>query len=197
MIDKFGDHFLGCRKNSLRSKRHDALRDTIFNALLIDDKGTLLEQRFSSQTNNRPGDVYHPNFQFGRPAYIDLTIRNTVQLKFVANSANSAGSAAAAGKLEKGIKYEEAVADSGALFFPLAVETYGCWTPASLDTIKTIASKVVTATSISFTQAYFNLMQQLSVNLWKFNARMIQSRLLLDADVIAWDLPVLSVSSLL
>ena len=40
------------------------------------------------------------------------------------------------------------------------------------------------------------LMQQLSVNLWKFNARMIQSRLMLDADVIAWDLPVLSVSSL-
>ena len=80
---------------------------------------------------------------------------------------------------------------------PLAEETYGCWTPASLDTIKTIASKVVTATSIPFTQAYSNLMQQLSVNLWKFNARMIQSRLMLDADVIAWDLLVLSVSSLL
>ena len=32
-------------------------------------------------------------------------------------------------------------------------------------TIKTIASKVVTATSIPFTQAYSNLMQQLSVNL--------------------------------
>ena len=121
MIGKFGDHLLGCRKNSYRSKRHDALRDTIYNALLIDDKGTLLEQRFSSQNNNRPGDVYHPNFLFGRPAYFDLTIRNTVQLKFFANSANSAGSAAAAGKIEKDLKYEEAVADSGALFFPLAV----------------------------------------------------------------------------
>ena len=148
LIDKFGDHLLGCRKNSLRSKRHDALRDTIYNALLIDDKGTLLEQTFSSQNNNRPGDVYHPNFLFGRPAYIDLTIRNTVQLKFVANSANSAGSAAAEGELEKDLKYKEAVADSGALFFPLAVEMYGCWTPTSLDTIEAIASKVVTATSI-------------------------------------------------
>ncbi len=99
-------------------------------------------------------------------------------MKFVANSANSAGSAAAADELEKDRKYEEAVADSGALFFPLALETYGCWTSASLDTIKTIASKVVTATSIPFTQAYSNLMQQLSVNLLKFNARMIQSRLM-------------------
>ena len=68
LIDKFGDHLLRCRKNSLRSKRHDALRDAIYNALLIDDKGTLLEQRFSSQNNNRPGDVYHSNFLFGRPA---------------------------------------------------------------------------------------------------------------------------------
>ena len=118
-----------------------------------------------SQNNNRPGDVYHPNFLFGHSAYFDLTIRNTVQLKFVTNSANSAGSAAAAGELEKDLKYEEAVADSGALFFPLAVETHGCWTPDSLDTTRTIASKVVTATSIPFTQAYSNLMQQLSVNL--------------------------------
>ena len=114
-------------------------------------------------------------------------------MEFVVNSANSACSAAAAGELEKDLKYEEAVADSGALFFPLAVETYRFWTPASLDTIKTIASKVVTATSIPFTQVYSNLMQQLYVNLWKFNACMIQSRLMLDADVIAWDLPVLSV----
>ena len=127
LIDKFSDHLLGCRKNSLRSKRHDALRDTIYNALLIDDKGTLLEQRFSSQNNNRPGDVYHPNFLFGRPAYFDLTIRNTVQLKFVANSENYAVQLQQqVGKLEKDLKYEEAVADSGALFFPLAVETYDC-----------------------------------------------------------------------
>ena len=146
---------------------------------MIDDKGTLLEQRFSSQNNNRPCDVYHPNFLFGRSAYFDLTIRNTVQVKFVANSANSAGSAAA-GELEKDLKYAEAVADSCTLFFPLAVETYGCWTPPSLDNTKTIASKVVTTTSIPFTQAYSNLMQQLSVNLWKCNACMIQSRLMLE-----------------
>ena len=44
-------------------------------------------------------------------------------------------------------------------FFPLAVETYGSLTPSSLDTIKTIASKVVIASSIPFTQAYSNLME--------------------------------------
>ena len=40
-------------------------------------------------------------------------------------------------------------------------------------------------------------MQQLSVSLWKFNARLIESRLLLDSNDCFWDLPVMSVSSLL
>ena len=40
VLDKFGDHLLGCWKISLRSRRHDALRDVIFQALLVHDKGT-------------------------------------------------------------------------------------------------------------------------------------------------------------
>ena len=35
LIDGFGDHLLGCRQIHLRSKRHDALRDVIFNAYII------------------------------------------------------------------------------------------------------------------------------------------------------------------
>ena len=61
VLDKFGDH-LGCRKICLHSRRHDALRDVIFQALLVHDKGTRREQRSSSENYSRPGDVYHPNF---------------------------------------------------------------------------------------------------------------------------------------
>ena len=57
VLDKFGDHLLGCRKISLRSRRHDALRDVIFQALLVHDKGTRREQRSSSENYSRPGDV--------------------------------------------------------------------------------------------------------------------------------------------
>ena len=60
-----------------------------------------------------------------------------------------------------------------------------------------IATKTITSNNIPFSQAYSNLMQQLSVNLWKFNTRMIESRLLLDSDDCFWDLPIMSVSVLL
>ena len=197
LIDGFGDHLLGCRQIHLPSKRHDALRDVIFNALLVDDKGTLKEQRFSSDTSDRPGDVFHPNFLTGRPAYFDITVRNSFQPKFVSSSATAAGAAGLAGEMEKDAKYDVLVSASDALFYPLAVESFGAWTPASLDCLRTIATKTITSNNIPFSQAYSNLMQQLSVNLWKFNARMIESRLLLDSDDCFWDLPVMSVSVLL
>ena len=125
LIDGFGDHLLGCRQIHLRSKCHDALRDVIFNALLVDDKGTLKEQRFSSDTSDRPGDVFHPNFLTGRPAYFDITVRNSFQPKFVSSSATAAGAAGLAGEMEKDAKYDVLVSASDALFYPLAVESFG------------------------------------------------------------------------
>ena len=91
VLDKLGDHLLGCRKLCLRTRRHDALRDVIFQALLVHDKGTRREQRSSSENYSRPGDVYHPNVLFGRPAYFDVTVCNSFQQRFVSHSASNAG----------------------------------------------------------------------------------------------------------
>ena len=125
----------------------------------MEDKGTLREQKSSSENDSRPGDIYHPNFLYGRPAYFDVTVCNSFQPKFLAHSAYSAGFAALDGEIAKDCKYDSQVSVSGALFYPLAVESFGCWTSASLDTLKTIASKIVSTYSIPFSQAYRNLLQ--------------------------------------
>ena len=52
----------------------------------------------------------------------------------------------------------------GGELYPLGVESYGFWTPASLQTVKLICSRVSTVTSYSFSQTQRNLMQQLSIN---------------------------------
>ena len=72
-------------------------------------------------------------------------------------------------------------------------ESFGSCSDVSLDTLKTIASKTVSVNTISFSQSLNNLLQQLSVKLWSYNARMILSRLLLDnndSNFSSWDLPV-------
>ena len=142
---------------------------------------------------SRPGDVYHPNFLFGRPAYFDVTMCNSFQQRFVSHSASNAGFAALEGEISKCMKYDAQVFSSGALFFPLAVESFETWSDVSLNTLKTIASKTVSVNSIPFSRSLNNLLQQLSVKLWSYNARMILIRLLLDNNdnnFILWDLPV-------
>ena len=37
ILDKFGDHLLGCSQNNIRTRRHDALFDVLFHALLVDN----------------------------------------------------------------------------------------------------------------------------------------------------------------
>ena len=79
---------------------------------------------------------------------------------------------------------------AGGQFYPLASETLGYWTPSSLKILKTIASKTTTCNTTSLAQAFENLMQQLSVRLWTFNAHMEHSLLQLHFnDDSLWDLP--------
>ena len=97
----------------------------------------------------------------------------------IVTAATCADVATQAGEMEKDDCHEQNVITTGGKFFPVTVETLGCWTPSSLKTLKTIASKTT-----SFTEAFRNLIQQLSVKLWSFNARMIHSCLRLHAGIL-------------
>ena len=100
-IDSFGDHLLGCGHGSLRSRRHNALRDIIYHTLLVDDAGSRIEERCRSTSFNRHGDVYHSNFTNSKPAYFNVSIWNTMQPSYIIPSSTLAGAAAFAGEKEK------------------------------------------------------------------------------------------------
>ena len=191
VLDTFGDHALSCGSGPTRTKRHDSLRDILWHALLTDNSDVKKEQRTGRQdSSHRPGDIYHPDFINGKPAFFDITVRNSLQPRYVVSSATSAGTAALAGEAEKDERHEEDVVSSGGLFFPLAVETLGYWTPSSLKTLKTIASKTTSCNTTSLSQAFSNLMQQLSVKLWVYNARLVHGCLQLHScNDSFWDLP--------
>ena len=131
-IDNYGDHLLGCSQGPMRIRRHDALVNIIYNAVSQDHPGVLKEQRASYDDGLRPGDVFHPDFQHGRPAYFDVSIRCTTQPAFISSCDSCAGvaaAAAAAGEVAKDKKHLAAVEKVGSDFIPLVVETFGVWTP--------------------------------------------------------------------
>ena len=115
----------------------------------------------------------------------------TLQPAYITKSATVAGTAAMAGEEEKELRHDNEVTAAGGNFYPLVVESYGYWTPSSLESLKTIAAKTTSRNRTTFSQAFNNLMQQLSVRIWQYNARMINARINLDVDFDFWDLPTM------
>ena len=66
---------------------------------------------------------------------------------------------------------------SGGLFYPIIVETFGTWSPYSLEVIKTIARKMSLVSSLSISKIVCNIHEQLSVRLWQYNAKMVLDKL--------------------
>jgi len=124
----------------MRIRRHDALVNIVYNALAQDHPGVLKEQRASYDDGLCPGDVFHPDYQHGCPAYFTISVRSTTQPSFISSSASCAGvAAAAAGEVAKNEKHLAAVEKVGSDFIPLVVESFGVWTPFALKTLCTIA----------------------------------------------------------
>ena len=151
----------------------DLSRTITIDALSQDQPGVLREQRASYDDGLRPGDVFHPDFQHGRPAYFDVSIRCTTQPAFISSCASCAGVAAAAGEVAKDEKHLAAVEKVGSDFIPLVVETFGVWTPFALKPLQNIADRTTPRSDVPLKVARKNLPQQLSVQLWSNNAKMI------------------------
>ena len=171
VVDRFGDHLLGCGHGPMRIRRHDALCDIVFHALLQDNSGCKREQRCGSSLD-RPGDVFHPDFLYGKPAYFDVTVRNPLQDSILSQSTVSAGIAASRGEVEKDAHHEEAVVSAGGIFIPLAVETLGHWSPASLKILREIAVRTTNRSGASTALASRHFIEQLSICLWRSNSHM-------------------------
>ena len=140
VIDAHGDHVLGCHHGPLRIKRHDSLCDSLFHFLLIDNTECRRKQICDSDSNSRPGDIYHPDFQQGKPAYFDESVRNSLQPRFINDTAYQGGVAATAGEIEEDERHQDWVESNGCLFYPLqlVVESLGIWLSLSLETLKII-----------------------------------------------------------
>ena len=68
---------------------------------------------------SRPGDIYHPDFLHGKPAYFDVSVRNSFHLAYTVKSAVQPGSAAEAGEIEKDSRHDSDVSSCGGQFCSL------------------------------------------------------------------------------
>ena len=174
---------------SFTTKRHDALCEVVYNAVLTDDSRCRREARCSSSNQTRPGDVYHPDFERGLPAYFDLSVRSSLQPSFLTQAASHPGAASEAGEMEKDERHHINVSSTGSIFHPLVVETLGLWTASSLQVLKITARRASFKHNVSISQSVCHFHQQLSTRLWCSNAKIILARCSLDGTASPlWDL---------
>ena len=121
----------------------------------------------------RPGDIFHPDFSDGKPTYFDVSVRNSLLPHFLSRASLVAGVASSAGEMDKDAKYDHNVSSAGCVFFPLVVETLGLWTDSNISLLRRIAARTTLRSGVSQGQAFHNLLQQLSVKLWSYNAKML------------------------
>ena len=96
-----GDHLLGRGHGPLRIRWHDSIVNLLYHTLSQDNSNVWLEERIWGATIQRPGDIYHPDFSDGHPAYFDVSVRNTLQPGNHNRASTDAGAAAIAGDMEK------------------------------------------------------------------------------------------------
>ena len=93
----------------------------------------------SEDSQERPGDTFHPDYADGCPTYYDVSVCNMFHSGNLKHTSVQAGAAAAAtGEI---YKHAANVEHTGGCFSPLVMETLGVWTTSSLSILQTIAAQ--------------------------------------------------------
>ena len=145
----------------------------VYYALLEDSADVHREQGVSGESASRPGNVFHPDFHSGRPTYFDISVRSALHSGVITCSASSPGFAALKGKMAKDARHRDLVEAAGDVFYPLVVDNFGVWTPSSIEVLRSIARSSTVRNGLSVAIAFYHLVERLSVQLYRYNARMV------------------------
>ncbi len=141
--------------------------------MLLDNKATRREQRICGDSQDRPGDIFHPDFTDGRPTYFDVSVTNTLQSGSIAIASIAAGSVGLEAEMRKDDKHAANVGGVGGVFVPLVVETLGVWTPSALKVLRRVAARTTVNSGLDTRVAARYLLQSLSCKLWAYNAKLL------------------------
>lgn len=175
--DPSGDHALACGGNGDRSVRHNALRDVIFS---VAQSAALSPRRevpsLLPDSISRPADVYLPVWSHGRPAAVDVTVISPLQCQVLPQAASIQGHALTVANARKRRVHFDNCRSVGVDFLPLAVESLGGWSEDALSFLLSLSRNLASRHGLPPSEVSQQLLQRLSITIWRFNAQMWLSR---------------------
>ena len=169
--DPFGDHDVGCGGNGDRIFRHNTISDIISSAA---QTAALCPRKEAPSlvpgSSSRPADIYLPIWERGHPAAMDVTVISPLQQLTLSGASSIAGHALQVAEERKRAAHAEACRSAGISFIPLAMETIGGLSHELINTIKCISRMQANRLGTSPSDAFRQLVQRLSIALWRCNA---------------------------
>ena len=127
VMDIFGHHACVCPVKGDRIKRHNIIRDILFDFCSSAAWAPVKEKAFLfAGSAERPADIFIPNYSCGKSLVLDNAVTCPLQHKYVVNAAQSAGFACNDYADEiKSKSFESRVQEEGFLYLPAVFESFG------------------------------------------------------------------------
>ena len=137
--DVYGDHQVGCGRNSDRIYIHDTIRDALFS---VAQTAAIAPRKvvpsLNLGTSSWPADVYLPVWKRLQPAALDISVISTMQQRTIVGASNSRGYVLRLGEEIRMKVHAEPCQSKGLLFVHLILETIGGWNDQAVITISHI-----------------------------------------------------------
>jgi len=177
-MDVYGHHASVCAVKGDRIKRHNLIRDIIYDFCYAAAWAPSKEKPYLlPNTSERPADVFVPNYSFGKDLVLDVAITCPLQHKYLNDASATAGFAC--NDYAENIKqknFQARVEQEGFLYLPFILETFGGFSDDVGDFIHRLSSNVATRLNDSKASIQKNMYEMISCVLMKSLARSVSSR---------------------
>ena len=167
-VDHRGLHGLSCKKTKGKYYRHREVNEVISRAINSAGIPCAMEPTGLSRTasNKRPDGITIIPWSYGRCMTWDVTVPDTYAQSYLSKTSVEASAAADTAVTRKNNKYADIA--QRYLFAAIAVESSGCWSEASLRTVKDIGRRISARTGDTRETTF--LLQRLSIAVQRGNA---------------------------
>ena len=177
-MDVFGNHASVCPTKGDRIRRHNVLRDIIYDFCSIASWGPKKETpHIFPSSSERPADIFVPNYSLGKDLVLDVAVTCPLQHKYYHSAAQSAGFACNTYADEVKIKnYQERVENEGCTYLPAVFESFGGFSQDHPDFLFKLSKGMSLRLNESKSTITKYMYENLSCALMKSIARCISSR---------------------
>ena len=150
VLDPFGHHALTCKRGGDVATCHNKLHNTLTETCRRTHLSVKVEAGSNltkDHSHTCPADILVPNWSWGKPAALDLSVTSPLNSNVLLEVGLAAGQAARATEQRKHNENDAKCKQLGWVCVPMVVEAYGAWGTEAMESFSFLASRLATGSN--------------------------------------------------